>query len=231
MSCLSIIRKVSRKLSGFAYPNAAITSTDPQVQALVALLNDEGQELARRPENGWQALIKQATFTSTAAELQGALATIAPNLKYIVDDTIWNTTQKRPIISATAQVFARLRSGFSTTAQYRIAGGNLLFVPAQAAGEVCTFEYQSKAWATNGATFSDAFLSDGDTSLLDEQILALGLLWRWKAQKGFDYAEDFRAYEIAVSDAIARDVPREILSFGAKRSSGLDANVQESNFG
>jgi len=234
MSCLSIIQKVSRKLSGFAYPNAAVSSTDPQIQQLLALLNDEGQELARRPEDGWQALVKQATFTSTAVEIQGELSTIAPDMKYIVDDTIWNLTYKRPIFgSLSAQEYARQKGWFTTGIypQYRINGGNILFVPAQVAGDSCSFEYQSKSWATNGVIFSSSFLADADISLLDEDIMALGLVWRWKAAKGFDYAEDFVTYERAVSDAIARDVPRQTLNYGRSRRGMLDVNVQESGFG
>jgi hypothetical protein len=47
MTCLSIIQDVSQELGGFAMPiNAAVTSSDPQVLQLLALLNKEGKELS-----------------------------------------------------------------------------------------------------------------------------------------------------------------------------------------
>lgn len=234
MNCLEIIQQVSRELSGFAYPTAAITSSDPQILMLVALLNKEGKELARRPEEGWQALVKEATFTTVATEIQGSLEALAPNSKYIINDTIWNRSDNWPIFgSLTAQRWA-LEKGWLITgiySRYRIQGNNIHFIPVPPAGQDCAFEYQSKAWATDGTTYSDSFMKDTDTSLLDSELLSLGLLWRWKSAKGFDYAEDFATYERAVEEAIGRDVPKEILSLANTARDPLQTNVQDTGFG
>jgi hypothetical protein len=198
------------------------------------LLNKEGVALARRPEQGWQALVKEATFTTVATEIQGALATIAPNCKYIINDTIWNRTQQRPICGSLDAKDWAVRKGWLVSGgfyqEYRLKGGNISFIPIPTAGETCAFEYQSSAWTTNGSTFSTAFTADTDTSLLDEELLRLGLIWRWRAAKGFDYSEDFREYEVAVSEAIARDTPKQTIVLGRKSHGLLDVNVQEGNY-
>ena len=48
-------------------------------------------------------------------------------------------------------------------------------------------------------------MTDADTPKHSEQLIVLGLIWRWKAAKGLDYAEDFAKYERRVVDAMGRD--------------------------
>jgi hypothetical protein len=231
VTCLSIIQDISNELSGFAYPNAVITSTDPQIKSLLALLNKEGKAQARR--FNWQSLVKEATFTTLAAESQGALTTIAPNCKYILNDTIWNRTRRLPLYgSLSAQEWAARKGGFfnGTFSQYRLKGGNINFLPTPTAGDSCAFEYQSSAWTTDGSTFSTAYRNDSDTSLLDEELLKLGLIWRWRASKGLDYAEDFNDYERAINDAFSRDVPRQIIDLAPMPVSLASVIIPDGNF-
>jgi hypothetical protein len=221
MTCLSIIQDVSQELGGFAMPiNAAVTSSDPQVLQLLALLNKEGKELAKRPEQGWQALNFDASFLTVATSIQGSINTIAPNYRYILNDTIYNTTRRWPVFgSMSPQEWARQKALFALVPynQYRVVGGNICFIPNPTAGDTCTFQYQGKNWATDGSNTFDRFTADTQTGLLDEDLLALGVKWRWKAEKGLDYAEDFATYERQVSVSIARDIPRSKLSLDRKR--------------
>ena len=216
MSCLSIVQSVAQKL-GLTTPNAVATSNDTQVLQLLALLNEEGQELAAR--YNWQALTLEASFTTVATETQGAIATIAPNLKFIINDTIWDRKTRRPIFGPLSpQYWQEQKSMFITGPwyQFRIVGGNLKFIPVPAAGDNCYFEYITSGWATDAGLTAkkSAFTADTDVSLLDEQILALGLTWRWKAMKGLDYSENFNSYERRVLDLIARDGSKPILNMG-----------------
>ena len=38
---------------------------------------------------------------------------------------------------------------------------------------------------------------------LDEEIMTLGLIWRWNKAKGLNYAEDFNQYERFVMDEMS----------------------------
>lgn len=216
MSVLSIVQSVCQQV-GLPSPSSALGNPDQQVTTLVALLNTEGIELAARYQ--WQALTLQASFTTVASESQGVLATIAPGLKYILNDTIWNRTLRRPVFGPLSpqrwqQLEAMVMQG--PWNQFRIRGGNLLFIPLPAAGQSCYFEYISKNWvlAIDGVTTRSAWLADTDSSLLDEDIMTQGLIWRWKAAKGFNYAEDYAMYERRVTNAMGRDGGKDTLNMG-----------------
>lgn len=216
MSLLSMIQAVCPRI-GLPVPTAAISSPDPQITQLVQLCNVEGQELAERGD-GWQALLLEATFTTIATEIQGAMNTIAPGAKYIVNDTIWNRTLRRPVFGPMSpqrweQLKAMVMQG--PWNQYQIRGGNLLFIPVPTAGQSCAFQYVTKNWVSlNGGGSANSWANDSDTALLDEDIMAQGLIWRWKAAKGFAYAEDYAMYERRVTNAIARDGMKDVLNMG-----------------
>ena len=64
-SILNIIKTVA-KLVGVSEPTTATGSTDIQVKQLLALANEEGQELAARYD--WTALVREATYTALGVE-------------------------------------------------------------------------------------------------------------------------------------------------------------------
>lgn len=215
MTCLSIVQKVCRRV-GVATPNSAVSSSDPQILQIVELSNEEGQELAARHE--WTVLNKEATFTTLAQQNQGAIATIAPGLEFIINNTIWNRTQQRPVYGPkTPQGWQQDQANFvaGPYSSFRIREGNLLMYPVPVAGESCYFEYVTKRWVTTSGTPDDEWTADTDTALLDERLIILGTVWRWKQAKGFEYAEDFNKYERAVLDAIGRDGSKPVLNLGS----------------
>jgi hypothetical protein len=169
----------------------------------------------------WQALQAEASFVTTATESQGAITTIAPGFKYIIDGTIWDRTKRLPVYgSLDPQTWQNFKSWGVTSPfpKYRVRGGLLLLMPIPAVGDSYYFEYQTQYWATsaNGSVLKNAFSADDDVSLLDEKLITAGLIWRWKQAKGFEYAEDFRKYQIRATTAIARDVGRPTIDMGRK---------------
>lgn len=233
MSALSIVRDVFQEL-GLTVPNAVVTSSDPQVLQMLSLLNKEGKSLRDRPEQGWQALQLQATFTTVATEIQTAVETVAPNYKYIQNSTIWDRDNRRPIFGPLSpQQWAFQKGWFAVGpySQYRIENGNILFQPIPAAGNTCAFEYVTKAWVTDGVTTFDSFTADTQTSLLSEELLRLGLMYRWKQAKGLDYSENKVEYEDEVNKAIARDTPKSILNMSPLSYQLPKLLIQDGNFG
>jgi len=83
----------------------------------------------------------------------------------------------------------------------------LLVTPTPTAGYTWAFEYASKNWilGTDGITYKQYFTLDTDTILLPNDLVLMGLRWRWKKEKGLEYAEDFRTYEMQVKDELGRD--------------------------
>lgn len=196
MSLLTIIQEAC-SLIGILKPNAVYSSTDQQIVQLRSIANEEGQELARYP---WQSLTLEATFTTVASESQGVITAIAPGYKSIINNTIWNRSLLRPVFgpmspSEWQQLKAQTMSGPFN--QFRIVGNLIKFTPVPTAGESCYFEYLTKNWVTSGdgLTSRSAWGADDDISLLDEDLMTSGIIWRWKQIKGLQYAEDFNKYE------------------------------------
>jgi hypothetical protein len=97
--------------------------------------------------------------------------------------------------------------------RFRIRGGRLIVNPSPPAGDSWYFEYVSKNWilGADGTTYKQYFTLDTDEILLPEDLVLMGLRWRWKKEKGFDYAEDFRTYETQVKDALGHDGGKPVL--------------------
>lgn len=108
-----------------------------------------------------------------------------------------------------------------------ILDGQFQYFPVPTAGQMAMFPYVSGnyALAADETTTKPAFTTDGDmfrilgtgTAQLSaaDRILKLSLIWRWKALKRMDYQEDMRNYEIALSQAQARDVGARVIRKGS----------------
>jgi hypothetical protein len=215
LTCLQIIQAACKRI-GILSPNAAVTATDQQIIQLVALAEEEGQELATRYP--WEALQVEATFTTVAAQVQTTLAAITSGFDYIINDTIWNRTLRRPVYGPKSQQDWQQAKAMQINGpfnSFRIIADAINFYPNPVAGQTCAFEYQSRAWVnlSAGGT-ADTWANDADTPKLDGQLMVLGVIWRWKAAKGLDYAEDYAKYERRVTDAMARDSGKAKLDMG-----------------
>jgi hypothetical protein len=218
MTCLSIVQRVCKRV-GLDSPSSAVGSSERQILQILELSNEAGQELSRRYP--WQAILAVASYTTVATETQGAVQTIAPGLDYIINDTIWNRTLRRPVFGPKNPQNWEQQKAFAINGPwsgYRIIGGDLAMYPIPTAGQDCYFEYISKNWVTTsvGAT-DDEWTNDADTGKLDENLLVLDTIWRWKQQRGLDYAEDFAKSERLYQDLANRDGGKDWLNLSNTR--------------
>jgi hypothetical protein len=213
MSLLTIIQDFC-DVTGLPIPTSVYGTTDTQVSQVRAILEEEGRDLSKR--GAWQGITYEATLTTTAAEDQGAMSTIASNgFNYIKKDTFWDRTDRLPIIPMNDGEWQTMKAIVTTGPRYRfrIRGGKLLLNPTPSAGHTLAFEYASKNWilGADGVTYKRKFTLDTDEVLLPEELMLMGLRWRWKKEKGLDYAEDFATYESQVKDALGRDGAKQTL--------------------
>lgn len=211
MSLLTLAQNAADRI-GISRPTSVVGSTDQQSLRLLGYAQQEGKDLARKYP--WQILTKEQTFTSTAtAEQTSALPT---NFDRFVDETFFNRTRKRPVfgpLTPEEWQFAQTMAASVIVESFRQRGGSILITPTPTAGDTYAFEYQSKNWCqSSGGTGQSAWAADTDTGILEEELMTLGLVWRFKRGIGTDYSEDFRTYETQCAQAFGRDGGRRTLN-------------------
>ncbi len=231
MSLLSIVQDASKQLA-IGVPTAVAASTDSQSRQFMRFANIEGKELARR--FNWQVLTKEATFTTVAAETQATVTTLATDFLRIVDKTMWDRTQSMSVAGPLSpqqwqnKKASAAQAGFGNW--FRIRGGLILFYPTPPAGKSIYFEYISKNWCqSSGAVEQDAWAADTDTALISEEVITLGLIWRFLAAKGADYGEEHKAYEYALESIFGADAGNDVIDMTPDYSI-LGANVPEGSW-
>lgn len=219
MTLLTLIQRTFRRV-GLTAPSAAVGSTEENILRLIELANEEGEELSERYP--WQVLINEATLTTSAAESQGAMTTIAgASFAYIQNDTMWNRTTNRRWLPVDDVQWQQMKASGITGPDYyfRIRGGNLIVQPTPTASQTVCFEWVSKNWCTSsGGTGQSQWAADDDVLLLPAEVFLMGLVWRWKKAQGLEYAEDFRQYEIRAESAMIRDGAKKRINFAGGRS-------------
>lgn len=207
MSLLTTVQNFCRR-TNIPVPNAVLGSTDEQVLQTMALLEEEGNELTTRGD--WQEITYEATHTTVATEDQGSIDSIASNgFSYVKNNTIWDRDLRLPVYIIDGPTWQQVKAIEVTGPRYqcRLRGNQLLSNPAPVAGHTWAFEYVSNNWilGTDGTTYKQYFTKDTDSILLPEKVLLQGLKWRWKREKGLEYAEDFNSYEEMVLKALSQN--------------------------
>lgn len=205
-----VVQEFCRR-TGFTVPSTVVSSTDPRILQMVALLNEEIEEVTRR-EQPLQALLLEATFVAAATEDQGNINTLAgQDVRFILNNVLWNRNTKLPLFgpltpSQWQQFKAQVQTG--PLNQYRIRANKLLMIPVPTAGHTIAFEFVpiNTVVATGGTLATKRLFSvDTDFCLIPDELLIAALRWRIKAEKGLKYAEDFRRYENLLGNLVLRD--------------------------
>lgn len=233
MTLLTICQAVADRV-GLERPSAVLASTDKNVRQLLALANAEGASLATRHD--WDALVDEHTFL-TVAQAEQTNTPVPTDLRKFIPDSFYNRTTQRkvegPITPQEWQLF-QARSVLSTVyLTFRQRQGTFLMTPVPPANETIAYEYISTGWAQSSAgQGKTSFTSDDDTSFLSEELITLGMIWRFKQAKGIEYAEDMETYERALMTAAGEDGGSTALSMGGNyRGDLMNPSLPEGSFG
>lgn len=233
MTALQIVQNATARL-GLTVPSAVFSSTDEQVILLRYLMNQEGKELATRGD--WSKITKEHTFTTVAQAAQ--TSSVPSDFGHIIMGTVWNRNTDRPLIGPLTpaewqQYQARnIASSFDSAFRFRGTGtASLLITPDPTAGQTVAYEYVSDQWCeAAGGTDQSAFAADTDVGLLDENLITLGVIWRFLAQKGFDYGEAFRTYQLEVEKALGRDGGKPVLYLGGATKRVFGSEISDGDW-
>ncbi len=215
---LQIVQAVCNEIA-ITSPNAVATSNDPQVKQLLASANREGKELSKMtgPIEGWPCLRKEQTIAIVGGTDNYAFPT---DILTYISATGWNQSNHWRLGGPqTPQEWQFLKSSAVTSSiqyRYRIMANRVYFDPVPTASATAVVEYYSKNWvlASDLTTTKEYFTADDDTPILNDDLIELGIKWRFLRAKGFSYDEEKNMYEDAVELAIGTAGSLRDLSLG-----------------
>lgn len=205
MSLLTICQGAARKLS-IAVPSAITSATSNQDAMLLwELANEEGYALSRRAT--WPRLRKEHTFTTVAQDAQ--TNSIPSDMSYFIDETMFDRTQQREVDGpCSPQEWQEYKTGIavSDTWFFFQRGDEFLLGPNPTAGLTFAYEYIATTWArSNTGAPQTEFLTDSDTHIFaSDQLIKLGIIWRWRKQKGLAFEDEQLVYERAVVEDVLK---------------------------
>lgn len=199
-------------------PQSIIGNQDPQVIQLKALLFRAGQSIAIRHE--WSALTLEKIHTTLGQEDQGNIFELTAGLitstafRKIKDQTVWDRTDRLPVAPIDAIDWQRVKGVISISPRYRyrLWQSRLFLTPTPPAGHTLAFEWLSRWWIQSASgAIKRQFTDDTDSFLIERELLKLSLTWRWKKEKGLDYAEEYEEFESRFAEMAAHDTPKGVL--------------------
>ena len=215
MTVLSAANSASIRVIGTNLA-ALFSSTDQVAVEFRDLINDVAQDIV--DAHDWRDLTKIATFTGdgvTAAFNPPADFGRMAQGSYIDDPDVW--LWGYCAIPSMNEWMRRTGRAWISPGGWIRFGGQFHFHPAPSGD--AAFPYVSSQWVrSEGGAPQAAFLTDSDTFVLDERLLTLGLVWRWRAQKGLDYSEDMATYELGLSQAMTWDAGARVIRKPTRRN-------------
>ncbi len=206
MSLLTIVQETLREIGSSEVPTSVVGNSNETAIRSLALVNRSLRETAKRLK--WTGITVRGTFDTVASTEEYALPS---DFFYLINQTMWDDTNNRfipgPVSPQDWEILKnRVTSGSSLSRFFRIFRGStsndeqIYLHPIPDAVATINFEYRSNALTqdSGGTLQGTSFLADTDTSLLDEDTVALGYKWRFLKTNGLPYAEEFRDYEASI---------------------------------
>ena len=102
-----------------------------------------------------------------------------------------------------------------------LLSGQMQFQPPISSGDKAQYYYISnKIVLGDGGAPQAQFTKDSDSLRVDERLLTLALIWKWRAQKRLEYAEDMASYEQLLAQIIGREKGARIYAEGRQTING-----------
>lgn len=213
MSVLDVCIAVAREV-GIAVPSSIFGASGRTEANLGNRANDAYRRICFQSHE-WKDLIATATITGDGSTTAWPLSTVASDYRRMLKDTQMHPSD-RPY--STLQWVPRYNTwlmyevqAFSpVTGFWNLSGGNINIKPALDTGVTVKFGYISNLIADGGTkTAFDA--DDDEIDIGDEDLLRLGMVWKWRERRGMPYADDLADYTEWLSQWISDDRGSSIL--------------------
>ncbi len=209
--------KLACPFIGLNVPPEVYSSTDRAMVELQGVANDVAEGIAAAYD--WSLLSVQATHTGDGATEDFALPSDYSRMPKKAQ--IWSSSLEAPLshISDLDKWLGLDVQSFDFVVNaWTIYGDQIHIKPALATGVTAKHWYQSNLLVTNAAlTNQTSFTTDTDVFRLDDRLLKLGIIARWREQKGLPYAEDMDRFEDLKSKLMSADRGARMIRIGEAR--------------
>ncbi len=217
---LDIVQDITTQI-GLPEPSAAVTAADSNVKTIMRLVMRAGNELAT--DHSWSALRNIETFPGIASQIQTGQPPAA--FDRFTDNTyLWDVGMRRRVIgvlNSDEWLMVTVQAVTAVQKYWSMQQGVINILPIPAVTDSFRYEYVSKNWIrpegeTTNTNDKAAFTADTDFPIIPSELLVLSVVWRWKAAKGLDYAEDMSTFERNKESTIGSDRgPHAVSTTGA----------------
>lgn len=237
MNVLQIIQSFCYEINIPAPASGLASTTDPAYLQLVYLFYATGRDL--RQAKCWPQLKKTYSFTTSNGVATYALPT---DFYASLLDTYWDATDKwkmaGPLTDAKYNELFYGYATFSNRIYFRVFGqtsaNQFALQPTPGTTNLdLTYDYITKNWILHSATWQETITADTDTVAFDDDMMILGMKWKWFQMKDYDQQESFRQeYMSKINFAQARwAASRKTDLFPTPAFlAGLDPNIPEGSY-
>ncbi|MEO1140743.1 MAG: hypothetical protein AAFW66_00115 [Pseudomonadota bacterium] len=190
MTLLTIANNVAENVGLDKFDTVA-SNTSTTAQEMLTFINDTAEELVRRVD--WGGLTSEQVLSGTGA-----------SVKYTLDASFSHLTEGICVTSQGSNARPLERAEWSNIAQtegipryFLLEGSGISLFPYLANGQTATVFYQN---INHVGGSKPAFDNDSDASLIPEDLIEKGAIYRWRRQKGLHYSNYFDEYQDAIND-------------------------------
>lgn len=215
MTLLSIAQDAADEIS-IARPSSVYGSLDPTAQKMYRYANRAGRALMKG--YGWQELRAEKTFSALGQEEQTGI--LPSDFDRFVSETFWNRSQKILISGPKSDLdWSTLKAQNQTlynVAYFSYRGNSVFIYSAPSANDSLAFFYIKNTWAQSaGGTPQTSFLADTDTSIIDEELMTLAVIYMFLDGDGQPAQSAYQAFKDRFDLLVGNDQPTSaILSSG-----------------
>ena len=182
--------------------------------------------------------LSSATSIGGSVTFSKTIYDLPPDYETITDNTHWDKTKHWQMLGPVdAQQWQWLKSGYISTGprvRWRILGNEFQIWPPYNTQEYLGFEYRSKGFVRDSAgNVKNSFTADTDTTVLDDDVIALATKLKYFQIKSFDTTALNQDYIRYLNVAKANDKGSATLSFAPQPSAVLIgwANIPDTGYG
>lgn len=208
MSLLSIAKTMLDSNGWKVFSASVASSSDDNMRQVFALANKELTSLGFR--KAWPVLVKEQEIITVAGQAEYDLPV---DFHHVVNPSVFNASKYYALKGNLQPMeFIRYSSQMlgpnNPCTGYRIQqkAKKLRIVPTpDADGERLVYFYVSRNLVKDSAgNEKPLFSQDDDVALLDEDLIELGLNWRWRQKKGLDFTAELAEYSGIVDQRYAQ---------------------------